>query len=253
MKYHAEPTSDQPTPPEVDAVIHSTGTGFIVDGAGHIATASHVVDLDYVQGQIDEYLKSQHKTMVPGSVVGAKVTVLVQAQNKYYTPSPMSADIYDVTEAFSARVVAKDTRTDIAILQCQTNLLKLPPHNFLLNGRPVVEPRTAAQFQVWAPRAGDAVSTSGFPSVVGFETGIPGLTTDTGIVANPYFVDEKQRDIYLLDLHANHGNSGGPVFENTDGRVIGVVVGYRRGTVENSDFIEVVPTVEVLRLLQSAQ
>ena len=39
----------------------------------------------------------------------------------------------------------------------------------------------------------------------------------------------------MLDIHANHGNSGGPVFSRASGAVIGIQVGVAEAQVDFSD------------------
>jgi hypothetical protein len=143
----------------------------------------------------------------------------------------------------------EDHARDIAILKCEANLLTRES-GMILNGKRVVEKRTLPDFQTAAPREGESVSVSGFPAVMGFESGIPGLTTNTGTVANPYFLEENEQAVYLIDMRVNHGDSGGLVYRNADGKVIGFVDAYRNATTgENSGLTVVVPINQVLALL----
>ena len=55
---------------------------------------------------------------------------------------------------------------------------------------------------------------------------------------------------YLGDMHTNHGDSGGPVFQNGDGQIIGFVDAYAIATEGgNSGLTAIVPIRSVLQLL----
>jgi len=58
--------------------------------------------------------------------------------------------------------------------------------------------------------------------------------------------------VYLANMHVNHGQSGGPVFNDGDGRVIGFVDAFLNATEGgNASETVIVPMREVLRLIQS--
>jgi S1-C subfamily serine protease len=81
-------------------------------------------------------------------------------------------------------------------------------------------------------------------------TQIPGPTTNSGTVSNPFFIDELGRSVILLDLRANHGDSGGPAFNSQDGRIIGFVdEGYAASDGQYSGLMSIVPIREILDLL----
>jgi S1-C subfamily serine protease len=78
------------------------------------------------------------------------------------------------------------------------------------------------------------------------------LVTNWGIVSSTSFKDERGRWVYLIDLHSNHGDSGGPVFNNQTGEIIGFIDGYYPATNgENSGVTVVIPIRQILRSLQS--
>ena len=59
------------------------------------------------------------------------------------------------------------------------------------------------------------------------------------------------RWVYLADLHANHGDGGGPVFNNETGEVIGFVDAYYPAmNGENSGLTVVIPIRQILKTLQ---
>jgi S1-C subfamily serine protease len=227
----------------------SGGTGFIVDTAGHVATARHVVDLAINQTLLVNSLPAG-VTLVPGSFQAVSIGITVPAEN---TKSDQWGNlIYNVNQSFSATTFRQNALFDIAILAGSKNLLE-PMTGTIVNGKPLIQSRTMPTFQEGdAPRSGDAISVSGYPAVIGFQEGIPGLTTNTGIISNPFFVDRQGRSLYLADLHSNHGDSGGPVFSNTDGHILGFADAYYPAmNGENSGLTAIVPIGQILTLLRS--
>jgi S1-C subfamily serine protease len=207
----------------------SSGTGFIVDSDGHIATANHVISPLLNQEAAEHALKKAGKILGPGSFQRATINVIVQGrqheQNDYYY--------------VDAKVFKKSDRFDIAILTCRRNLLR--------RFSDVIPPLSVPEFQKDAPRSGDLVSVSGFPTASGSDVGY--LTTNTGIVSTPVFKDALGRNFYLADVGLNRGDSGAPVFMNTSGRIIGVVdasVSAGNGTPGR---IEIIPIRQILDLL----
>ena len=67
-----------------------------------------------------------------------------------------------------------------------------------------------------------------------------------------FFLDEKGRPLYLGSILTNHGNSGGPVYSDTDGGVLGIVVEYRPAPEGNSGLTVIVPIKRVLDLLAAS-
>jgi S1-C subfamily serine protease len=91
-------------------------------------------------------------------------------------------------------------------------------------------------------------------SVSGFPLDIPVLVTNTGWVASAFYIDERRRSLYLADISINHGNSGGPAYNDVDGRVIGVVTDYRTAPEgDNSRLAVIVPIQRVLELLTTVK
>jgi serine protease Do len=136
------------------------GSGFIVDGQGHVVTNAHVIS------EAD--------------------TVKVK--------------LFDDRE-FRAKVVGKDERLDVAVLQ-----LENAPHDL-----PV-----AALGQSEATRVGEYVVAIGNPFGLG-NTVTMGIVSAKGrsIGAGPY------DDFIQTDASINPGNSGGPLF-NLHGQVVGI-------------------------------
>lgn len=111
-------------------------------------------------------------------------------------------------------VVDTDAIHDLALLKPEQNL---------------AGPGHAAVFLVSRPKDGERVAVSGYP------LGKSVLITTSGNVASswgfeyfrqptpvPGITLPKTKDVFLVDMHVNHGNSGGPVYSVETGRVIGV-------------------------------
>jgi S1-C subfamily serine protease len=121
----------------------------------------------------------------------------------------------------------------------------------------VIEARVLPEFQdEVAPRSGEPVTIVGFPAIVMGDhvTQIPGPITNSGTVSNPFVVDELGRSVILLDLRANHGDSGGPAFNSEDGRIIGFVdEGYTNTDGQYSGLMSIIPIRDILNLLPKQQ
>ena len=232
--------------------LSNSGTGFIVDAQGHIATANHVVDAGLIQDGVEKQLKQKNQSLVPGSFQMLRLHILVYAPNTESDAHGNSMN--NLSSFYDAQVFAQDKPLDIAILQCESNLLNMRPM-FIINGESIVKPRTLPTFQKEPPLKGSTIAATGFPAVQGQEQTavlIPSLTTNTGTLANPVFVIQDRQFVYLADIHVNEGDSGGPVFNKSDGSIIGFVDAYL-SAVEggNSGLTIVVPIRHVLKLLPS--
>jgi len=231
----------------------SSGTGFVIDDKGHIATAHHVVDINSIRAQLQAGIAAKGLVILPGSEAES-LSVVVPVPD--VNGDEHNNVFYDVAEHHPAQLLVEDNKLDISILNCNDNLLTWTSPN-RYNGRPLTSKRTLPKFQTSQPHSGDAVFISGFPAVLesqNIKVQIPGLTTNSGIVSKPFFLDEFGRSVLLLDIHATHGDSGGPVFNANDGSVIGFV---DRGlpTVDGGDsgLTAIVPISQILGLLQNAK
>jgi len=236
-----------------------SGTGFIVDSEGRIATALHVVDSEQFLNQESQKLARDHKVMAPGSF---KVNLYVDVPAIGGDFGLPPASIRNVSMRYEATLYASNAANDVAVLNCSFNLTLHAPTLIHFRGVPDRPPRTLPIFKTDLPRSGESVSTSGFPGLLlssgKLEAG-PSMTTSAGIVANPLFENEDGQLVYLVDIHANHGNSGGPVFESSDGRIIGFIdrayesASFSEQRSEDfSGLIAVVPISKVLELLPAA-
>jgi S1-C subfamily serine protease len=227
----------------------AAGTGFILNAQGKIVTAGHIVSLDINLASLKQALPAKQLTLVPDSFCAVDVLV---------SPPPLNVegDVYgiefsNVNTVHRAEIVKEDGQLDIALLASDQSLLTKP--DILVNGKSPVPLRAVPIFQAIAPRPGDSISVSGFPAVNGFAAGIPSLVTSGGIVSSTSFKDERGRWVYLADLHSNHGDSGGPVFNNQTGEIIGFIEGYYPAVNgENSGVTVVIPIRQILKSLQAS-
>jgi S1-C subfamily serine protease len=226
------------------------GTGFILDAQARVVTAGHIVNLEMNRAAFEKALATQQLVPVPDSF--RPVDVIVSAPPLNIEQDQHGNEFSNVNAMHRAGVVKEDSQLDIALLASDPGLLTRP--DFIIDGRSLTPLRTVPIFQGNAPRPGDSISVSGFPAVSGFAAGIPSLVTNGGIVSSTSFRDERGRWVYLADLHANHGDSGGPVFNNETGEVIGFVDAYYPATNgENSGLTVVIPIRQILRSLQAGE
>jgi S1-C subfamily serine protease len=223
------------------------GTGFVLDAQGRIVTAGHIVSVDFNRAGFEQVLLAKQLRMIPDSFRAVEVTVSSPPLN--LERDEHGNEFSNVNAMHRAEIVKEDGQLDIALLASVPGLLTRP--DFVVNGKTPVPLRTVPVFQELAPRPGDPISVSGFPAVNGFAEGIPSLITNGGIVSSTSFRDERGRWVYLADLHSNHGDSGGPVFNNETGEVIGFVDAYYPATNgENSGLTVIIPISQILRCLR---
>ena len=222
----------------------SSGTGFIVDGAGHIATAGHVVSLEMLRLLLKQQFASTNQHLIEGIIRIKRIQVI------FPVPSVESDSngnkIYGNNDASNATVLAEDDAIDVAVLACDRNPLTLSS-GFIFNGKPLRPLAQVPKLQTTPPHDGDMISVSGFP------LNIPVLVTNTGWIASAFFMDERGRSLYLGDISVNHGNSGGPAYNDADGSIIGCVTEYRPAPEGNSRLTVIVPIQRILDLLATVK
>ncbi len=230
----------------------SSGTGFIVDSQGDVATAYHVIDAAHAQRDLESTLTNTQKAVVPGSF---RVQRLIASALIPNTESDAHGnELYNIGRTSEAGLSKQDQRFDIAILSCKENLLE-GHSGMIINGQELGRPSALPEFQTVAPRPGDPIAVTGFPgyrdNLTRSNVQIPGLTTNTGTVANATFEAGNHLFVYLADMRVNQGDSGGPVYNSTDGRIIGFVDAYLNATDGgNSGLAVIVPIRHVLDLVQ---
>ena len=153
----------------------ATGSGIIISEDGYILTNNHVVD----SSSSSSYYEISEATSI-------KVK--------------LNQDTYGDDAVFDAKIVGKDSKTDLAVLKIDKSGL------------------TAAEFG-----DSDSCVVGEFAMAVGSPLGL-GTTVTTGIVGAVNRKVESDGNTYICiqtDAAINSGNSGGALV-NSDGKVIGI-------------------------------
>jgi serine protease Do len=175
----------------------SLGSGFWINEDGYVATCFHVVASD---------------TSVTIQIRSA-VDSMVDLKNSNITIGNW--------EVFNATVVDKDIVNDIAILKIDPNPFKVPRRPGIAFGDTVLSAHyERAELEIGLPLPGERVLIAGYP------LGLPYLVFQEATVASIAVLGAPPNltPKILLSAVANHGNSGGPVFDDR-GRVIGLLEG----------------------------
>lgn len=244
VKYDVQ-RDDVPGTPPISVEGESTGTGFIINDQGCVATAAHVVDTGILEQAFRDKLNGQPAHIVPGSFRRTRLEVLIPGISSRHFGN-MDADIYNVSYLVKVSSLRTDVSQDIALLRTTPSVLKAPHPVMIVGGLGSDVPARVPKLVLNAPRDGEMIGMSGFP------LGIPVLTTNVGWIATAYFRDERQRSLYLGALLINHGDSGGPVYLATSGGIIGMATEYRPAPEGNSGLTVIVPVDAFLTLLQSS-
>ena len=188
----------------------SSGSGFVVNKDGNVVTANHVVN-----------------------PLGKTIAEVKRASILVEQPVPATTlPSVTITSSFVsaiAKIVATDSAHDIAILAAPDIMTDI--RGVRKDIATKVVPARLVDFTI---RDGEPVFVSGYPLEM------PVLITNSGFVASsaPITTDPVDRsllDTYWLDIQANHGNSGGPVFSLQTGYVIAIQVGVVLTAVEYLD------------------
>lgn len=115
-------------------------------------------------------------------------------------------------EEYYAEIIMADSLSDFAILRLR---------NKLSTGREVLQPSKS-----FTRNRGAKLIFAGFPH------GIPHLLTSEAVLSAPF-----ENDHFYLDGMVNGGNSGGPIVNIDDGKVVGIVTQRRYLGAENADVI----------------
>jgi len=148
-------------------------------------------------------------------------------------------------ELVDVEVVEEDARHDLALLRMKSNPFtsgRSPGVSRMPDGGTAINAMWGlAPLNLNRPRDGDAIVVSGYPLAY------PTLINTAGIIASAWHFDSMEvtpdgapsgftipdfKDAYLADVAVNAGNSGGPVYGQDDGGVIGVCVAFRIAEVE---------------------
>jgi S1-C subfamily serine protease len=191
-------------------LIGAAGTGFIVNEEGYVITALHV--LNFLDG-------------INGIPINGHMYPTGQKRLLIGLASPnIETEKLKVRGAFTLipfTVVDRDPAHDLALLKPDQSLF------------PLGAARHVQALSVARPNEGERVAVSGYP------LGKTVLITTSGAVASSWGYEWQEptpgrsginvpeiKDIFFVDLHLNHGNSGGPVYSVETGAAIGVADAY---------------------------
>ena len=189
-------------------MIGPAGTGFVVNNDGYVITALHVLHFfDAVHG-----IPMPDGRVLPMGRNRLMIGIAVPNTDTGPLISRASFTLYQFS------VVDKDDTHDLALLK--------PDQQLTAFGRPPI-------FRVSRPEDGQRVAVSGYPvkenvmiTTSGTVASSWGFNTSQQLLPNGTKIP-KLEDVFLVDMHVNHGNSGGPVYLVDTGAVIGVAEAYR--------------------------
>lgn len=200
------------------------GTGFFVNAAGDVVTASHVAK--GVQGRAPEPGIQQIIQVLEANGIHADTYIAVSWPNV----ETSQLTVASASQLFPATLMAADAEHDIAVFHATVNPFTNMPRTFGGPGAAGL-PQATAKFVHLAlkrPRDGEEIFACGFP----FSEA--GLVTTSGAIASAWKTDTLNTaeaaehplpiEIYQVDLRLNPGNSGGPVFRMHDQAVLGMAV-----------------------------
>lgn len=132
---------------------------------------------------------------------------------------------------FIASLLSADPKSDIAVLAVKDSILSrlsVPRDSLKLNQVTVDLPMYSDTSEMLE---GEAVVIVGFPLGIGSEIVSNEPVSRIGIVAQSLNIN----DTFLLDATASHGNSGSPVFNIRNNKLMGMIVGFRNDYIEAFD------------------
>jgi len=192
-------------------VFEIVGSGVCIDPKGIILTCEHVISAFMsisIPDQTRELPKSEHPQRIEAP------SLLVPYAIFYRVDS-------------SSRLLAYICRVDqiLASTKQDIGLLRVLPHDGLPEGYPFLEVEDYAEIH-----EGLEIGTCGFPlgNFLKHQIGAVTSSFTFGRIStiSPYEgVSREVVRVFQLDLTATHGNSGGPVFNQSNQKVIGVLQG----------------------------
>jgi S1-C subfamily serine protease len=194
------------------------GTGFFVNDRGDVVTAAHVMD------DVTKVVQQLAALHIPANPV-----VSIEVRNKVHNNGDA---VIGNQSVFAFRVRTRDPAHDLAVLSPTGSL---PFHS------------PAATLDADRSRDGTEIFACGYP------LGALELTTTFGHVATTWAMyklstADNESEVLRLDLKANIGNSGGPIFDMASQNVIGLAVEQTGDA--NTPIIIAVPAYYVATLLK---
>lgn len=189
------------------------GSGFCIHPRGIIVTCEHVLSA------FMEKPMHQQIAEIPEEDRGQEVRRMQEI--RAFVPYV----VFFNTNVSDEELFAFPARTDIGMAKTNYDLgmVRVHPHNAFPNGFPSLEIESYDQVQ-----EGMEIATCGFPlgNFLGEQIGTLTSSFTKGIVSSiiPSFgVPIEYLKGFQLNLTATHGNSGGPVFSISSGKVFGVL------------------------------
>ena len=191
------------------------GSGFCVDPSGVIITCRHVIER-FMSKSIDAQIKEADKDPTNAS-----------RDKKVCNPGPLIrpyAIFYD-TERSSTKLVFLPTVVDMVMARTDkdVSLLRVLKHNYFKNGYPYLEIEGYKNV-----KEGQEIAICGFPLGTYLKQQLGTMTSSftkgivSSIIPGPN-IDIDLLEGFQLNIVATNGNSGGPVFSLTSGKVFGVL------------------------------
>lgn len=203
------------------------GTGFFVNDAGYVITASHVLDgFRSPDGQEHPGIK-QIREQLESLGVHSSIMVGVHIPDTDKGSFRSSSSTLD----YEADIVDLDYLHDLALIKTRVNPFdKGVPMGIIIKRKSVINAPRYVTFTVARPMNSESVFACGYP------LDDPAIVTTSGRIATAW--DNKvliraaaqgasasdRVDIYKADLRINPGNSGGPLFKTSDQSLIGMTI-----------------------------
>jgi putative serine protease PepD len=196
------------------------GSGVWINDEGYVATCFHVVN------------------------VGENVKVTIRSAADSYIKFNPERIVTANWQTFEATIVKTDPSNDVAILKAKPNPFASPAPNMMtIDDITLSWHYEKAELESDLPEAGETVLIGGYP------LGLPYIVFQEGTVASIAAFPAQVLKI-LLSVVANHGNSGGPVF-NDRGKVIGLLEEEIAKEPERTGIEYVVPAFYVTSLMKT--
>ncbi len=219
-------------PPRQNKVL---GTGFIVSKEGYVVTANHVVNSVVVSIMNRSSDGTQSPVQVPIDATMLRIGLLIPEID---TPQVKMQSSFNV---FEFDIIEQDARHDVALLKFKKN-----PFEIKFTGAIKIDEKSlntaskviAGRLAKSKPKDGEQIIISGYPAVTTTLTTTVGYIASTGeinhgeiLIPSPYpnipgqIRQFDSMNLYLCDITANKGNSGGPTYLSKTGEIIGICTG----------------------------
>jgi S1-C subfamily serine protease len=190
------------------------GTGFCIDSAGIVLTCEHVIRA--FAPSVRQAIAQLPKEEGPPGIRELKGIPMLVPHVLFYRPGPSPQEL---------QVVIVPVANAVAKLEYDLGAIRLRPHTAFPIGYPALEVEPFDSIY-----EGMELATCGFPLGNELQRQLGTMTSSftRGILSSivpAANADEKLIKAFQLDITATFGNSGGPVFDWSTGKVLGVLQG----------------------------